>query len=256
MRKYKRKLLLLLGILGMIFISGYLGEKISVKAAAVNKTYTVTLNPQGGTVGNKSLTVTFGSPYGSLPTPIRTNYVFRGWYTFSSAGTLINANKKVEITGDHTLYAQWSGKDFDITLDYNGAGDSKLVSVRYGTKYLRQLPVPVRSDYVFTGWYTKKTGGEKITAVSVYKDKPPTKLYAQWKLKVLTITFVSFNGESYELEVTCTKTFGNLPVPKKEGYTFKGWYTWEDYTDSSASPIISTTLVNERTPLLLFARWY
>ncbi len=258
MRKYKKKLLFLflLGILGMISLAGYTGENITAQAAEVNKTYTVTFNPQGGTVDSNSVTVTFGSPYGSLPTPSRTNYVFRGWYTFPSAGTLINTNKKVEITGNHTLYAQWSGKDFDITLDYNGAGDSNKVSVRYGTKYLRQLPVPVRSNYVFTGWYTKKTGGDKITPVSVYKDKPPTKLYAQWKLKVLNITFVGFNGESYEMDATCTKTFGALPTPKREGYTFKGWYTWEDYSDSNALPIISTTLVTEKTPQLLFARWY
>lgn len=242
--------------MGVFFIAAINGEKLTAKAAEISKTYTVTFNPQGGTVNGESLSVTVGSAYGTLPVPTRTNYIFRGWYTFPSAGALINANKKVAIVGDHSLYAQWNGKEFDLTLDLNGGGDSKKVSVRYGTKYLRELPVPIRKEYVFTGWYTKIKGGDKITASSIYRDKPPTKLYAQWKLKVLTITFVGFNGESYEMDVTCTKTFGTLPVPKREGYTFKGWYTWADYTDSEAKPIISTSLVTEKSPVLLFARWY
>jgi uncharacterized repeat protein (TIGR02543 family) len=259
-KKSKKFILLLLGILiAVSFITGNNGEKITAYASNVpeaSRSYIVSFNSQGGTMDGESLTVTEGSTYGTLPVPTKTNYVFKGWYTFPSAGTLITANKKVTIVGDHTLYAQWSGKNFDITLEFNGGGESKKVSVVYGTKFLKQLPIPVRSEYDFTGWYTKIKGGDKITASSIYKDKPPTKLYAQWKLKVLTITFVGFNDESYEMEVTCTKTFGTLPVPKREGYIFKGWYTWADYTDSEASPIKSTTLVSEKIPVLLFARWY
>lgn len=259
MKKKKHRIMLLGILLGVLFIAGNNANKITAYASSVpeaGKTYTVTFNAQGGTVSGESLTVAAESTYGTLPVPTKDNYVFRGWYTYPFAGVLINSSKKVAIVGNHTLYAQWGGKDFDITLDFNGGGESKKVSVVYGTKYLRKLPVPVRSDYVFTGWYTSPKGGDKITSASVYKDNPPTKLYAQWKLKVLKITFVSFNGESHDMEVTCTKTFGTLPVPKKEGYTFEGWYTWDDYTIAEAVPIISTSLVSDKTPTLLFARWF
>ncbi|MDF2869132.1 MAG: internalin-like protein [Anaerocolumna sp.] len=257
MRKNKIGIFMLLGILmGVFLIIESTCENIKVSAAETEKTYTVSLDPQGGTVNGESLPVTIGSTYGTLPVPTKTNYVFKGWYTFPSAGTLINANKKVTMAKDHTLYAHWSGKEFEIILDLNGGGDSKKAIVRYGSKYLNQLPAPVRKEYEFTGWYTSKSGGDQIKAGSVYQDNKLKKLYAQWKLKVLTVTFVGFNGESYELDVTCTKTFGTLPVPKREGYTFMGWYTWADYTDSSATPIKSTTKVSEKTPLKLFARWY
>ncbi len=243
-------------LLGVFLIIRSTCGNITVSAAETVKTYTVSLDPQGGTVNGESLPVTIGNTYGTLPVPTKTNYVFKGWYTFPSAGTLIYADKKVIIAKDHTLYAHWSGKEFEITLDLNGGGDSKKATVRYGSKYLNQLPVPVRKEYEFTGWYTGKSGGDKITAASVYQDNKLKKLYAQWKLKVLKVTFVGFNGESYELDVTCTKAFGTLPVPKREGYTFKGWFTWADYSDSTATPIKSTTMVSEKTPLKLFARWY
>lgn len=242
--------------MGIFLIIGSTCENKKVAAAETEKTYTVTLDPQGGTVKGESLPVTIGTTYGTLPVPTKTNYVFKGWYTFPSAGTLINANKKVTMAKDHTLYAHWSGKEFEISLDLNGGGDSKKATVGYGSKYLNQLPVPVRKEYEFTGWYTSKIGGDQITAGSVYQDNKLKKLYAQWKLKVLTVTLVGFNGESYELDVTCTKTFGPLPVPKREGYTFMGWYIWADYTDPSATPTKSTTKVSEKTPLKLFARWY
>ncbi len=257
MRKNKIGIFMLSGILlGILLIIGSTCENIIVSAAETEKTYTVSLDPRGGTVNGESLPVTIGSTYGTLPVPTKTNYVFKGWYTFPSAGILINANKKVTIAKDHTLYAHWSGKEFEIALDLNGGGDSKKAIVRYGSKYLNQLPVPIRKEYEFTGWYTSKSGGDKITAGSVYQDNKLKKLYAQWKLKVLKVTFIGFNGESYELDVTCTKTFGTLAVPKREGYIFMGWYTWADYTDSTATPIKSTTMGSEKTPLKLFARWY
>ena len=41
--------------------------------------YTVTFDPEGGSVGTTSKQVTFNSTYGELPTPTREGYTFKGW---------------------------------------------------------------------------------------------------------------------------------------------------------------------------------
>ena len=43
-------------------------------------TYTLTFNPNGGSVSTASKIVTYDSAYGDLPTPTRTGYTFNGWY--------------------------------------------------------------------------------------------------------------------------------------------------------------------------------
>lgn len=46
-----------------------------------------------------------GSKYGTLPSPKRAGYTFKGWYTAKTNGTKITANSTVN--GDTTIYAQW-----------------------------------------------------------------------------------------------------------------------------------------------------
>jgi uncharacterized repeat protein (TIGR02543 family) len=54
--------------------------------------------------------------------------------------------------------------------------------VTYAKKY-GKLPTPKRSGYKFKGWYTKKSGGKKVTAKSKVAILKTTTLYARWKKK-------------------------------------------------------------------------
>ena len=63
----------------------------------------VTFDANGGTCDTKSKTVTLGSPYGELPTPIRTGYTFKGWYTSAEGGIKITADDTVINSANHTL---------------------------------------------------------------------------------------------------------------------------------------------------------
>lgn len=69
--------------------------------------FTVTFNPGAGTVDTPSKTVTYGEPYGELPTPVRSGYAFLGWFTDPDAGTEVKAEDTVDITQDTILYAHW-----------------------------------------------------------------------------------------------------------------------------------------------------
>lgn len=144
--------------------STYTFYAIWAKTAAPS--YTVSLNPNRGSCSVSSLSVTQGQPYGTLPTPTRTDYEFNGWYTAASGGTRITSSTIFSLSGNQTLYAQWLVNRLTISLDANGGTVSpgSIVLVRNGGTV--NLPVPVRAGYTFSGWYTAPTGGTKITTIN------------------------------------------------------------------------------------------
>jgi uncharacterized repeat protein (TIGR02543 family) len=99
------------------------GAKINVNTVTISlstptpaPTSTVTFNANGGSVSTSSKTVTYGNTYGALPTPTRTGYNFKGWYTASSGGNQITSGTTVSNTANHTLYAQWTQNSTTITV--------------------------------------------------------------------------------------------------------------------------------------------
>ena len=69
--------------------------------------YTVTFDPNQGSVSQTTKTVTYDSTYGELPTPTRPGYIFIGWYTDKSAGTQVLPTTQVKTADNHFLYAHW-----------------------------------------------------------------------------------------------------------------------------------------------------
>ena len=72
---------------------------------------------------------------------------------------------------------------YKVTWNGNGGkiGSKKTVatSVKKGSKLAKLAKSPKRSGYTFKGWYTKKSGGTKITKNT--KPKKSVTYYAQWK---------------------------------------------------------------------------
>ena len=77
------------------------------------KTYTITLNPgSNATVSTTTIQVTYGTKFGTLPTPTSSlSLTFLGWYTNSVGGTQITKDSvynNIQIT---TLFARWASSD-------------------------------------------------------------------------------------------------------------------------------------------------
>lgn len=80
--------------------------QLSFSVTAV-PTYTITFNPNGGTVSETSRSVAPGAAVGTLPTLTRSgSYRFDGWYTAASGGTKISASTTV--SAEVTYYAHWT----------------------------------------------------------------------------------------------------------------------------------------------------
>ena len=73
-------------------------------------TYRLTFDPNGGTLpegADTSKTITYGQPYGDMPTPTRSGYAFDGWYTAAAGGDAVKESDTVQVLADTTLYAHW-----------------------------------------------------------------------------------------------------------------------------------------------------
>lgn len=113
-----------------------------------------------------------------LPTVSKTGYVMAGWYT--KGDTKISNGQSLTLKKLNTITPKW-GKSRTVKLSANGGKSKKsCIKVPYGYAY-GQLPSPTRAGYTFTGWYTKKSGGTKITANKKVTIKRTQTLYAHWK---------------------------------------------------------------------------
>ena len=219
------------------------------------KTYTVTLNPNGGSVSPTTKTVTYGKAYGTMPTPTRKGYTFAGWWTAKdSGGKKVTASTVCYASGNYTLYARWTAKTFTVTLNPNGWSVSPTTkTVTYGKAY-GTMPTPTRTGYTFAGWWTAKdSGGKKVTASTVCYASGNYTLYARWTAKTFTVT-LNPNGGSVSpttKTVTYGKAYGTMPTPTRTGYAFDGWYT----AKTGGKKVTASTVCYASGNYTLYARW-
>jgi len=69
-------------------------------------TYTIMFNANDGTVFPTSGTTGTNGKLTSLPTPIRSNYTFNGWFSATSGGSTVTTNTVFQ--ENTTIYAQWT----------------------------------------------------------------------------------------------------------------------------------------------------
>ena len=96
------------------------GATITLYAQWKINSYTLTYDPNGGTVTPTSKTLTYGSHYGALPTPSRTGYTFTGWFTAASGGSKVGTATTMG-AGNTTVYAHWRANVLTVNYYPNGA---------------------------------------------------------------------------------------------------------------------------------------
>ncbi len=194
-------------------------------------TYTVTFDPQSGSVSPTSLSVTYASTYGTLPTPTRTGYTFGGWYTSTGgAGTKIDSTTTVAITAAKTLYAKWTANTYTVIYDSNGAsgGTTATSSHAYGTAKALSSNGFTKTGYTFAGWATDASGpvvysnAQSVSNLTTINGASIT-LFAVWTINQYTIIFDANGGIGGSNGLM---TYGDVltaPTVTKTGYTFSGW---------------------------------
>ena len=217
------------------------------------KSYTVTFDANGGSVSPSSKSITYGSTYGTLPTPSRTGYTFLGWYTSRTNGTQVISSTTVTTASNHTIYAHWRANTYTVTYNANnGSVSPASKNVTYGSSY-GTLARPTRTGYNFDGWYTSATGGTLITSSTQVTTASNHTIYAHWSANGLTVNFDANGGSVYQSSknVTYGSTYGTLPTPSKSGNRFTGWYTAK-VGGTKIEPSTTVTTMENHT---LYAHW-
>ena len=176
--------------------------------------FTVTFDPNGGSVSTTSKDVEFGAKYGTLPTPTRATYDFMGWYTDPEGGTLVTADTVSTVIYDQTLYAHWELKQYTVTFNANGGSVSPTTMAAVIGTAPSSLPTPTRTGHTFAGWYTAASGGTQVTVSNwntVIGGMDATTLvtngltlYAHWTVNSFTVTWS--NGTGYTINVKRTSS--------------------------------------------------
>ena len=149
----------------------------------------------------------------------------------------------------------YRGKKLRVKFNANGGElDDLYREVRRFEAY-GSMPIPSRSEYTFTGWYTERFGGELITAETIVTAMEDHTLYAHWDRVPVTMTvyFVACGGtvDVESLQAVSGSAYGDLPTPVRDGYEFKGWFT----ASLGGSAVTADTVVGRTYTHWLYAQW-
>lgn len=143
--------------------------------------YTIYFNANGGEVETTNKIVTFGLPYGEMPTPTKAGYRFVGWYTALENGEVVDFSTIVNFETEHVLYAIYSKDKIKVTFDYNGgSGDLTEKEVEVGKPY-GELPTPYREGYLFKGYFVGNDEEREITSDTIVTAQDNHTLKAKWE---------------------------------------------------------------------------
>ena len=113
--------------------------------------YTVTFDPNGGTVSETTRIVAYGEYVGTLPVPKLKYHAFDGWYTAPYGGYYVSY--WTEITSDVTFYAQWIDETRHINTGY------------YGSR------LPFSQNYTFNSFLQTSNNGDFAGTVTIKTRK-------------------------------------------------------------------------------------
>lgn len=235
---------------------------------------TVTFDSQGGTAVDSQEFVKGESA--NVPSePTKTGYTFIGWFE-NAEGTGTAFDFSTAINENKTLYAKWEkdpialtgitlqpnahkfeaiGETKDFTVTFAPA-DADNKEVKWTSNKVGIVEIKPSQDGATATIKALKEGSATITVTA--KSDSKVKATASITVKVpevpvikkVTVTFDSKEGTPVD-EITVDE---NTPIeapedPTRDGYTFGGWFTDEEYENAYdfASPVTEN--------ITLYAKW-
>ncbi len=242
-------------------------------------TYTISFNRNEGEGSMDSITATYDEDVAlPLNTFTRAGYDFIGWNTYSSSSVAYKDGETVKNLTDSayktvTLYAVWRGKPVAVTVDPNyegaevtyrtgavGSNYNSIITESGSTKY-SSISDPVRTGYIFKGWFDAAEGGNEISVSYKFDADDAANgvtMYAHWQ-KGIT---VHFDGNGYKTSikdktVALDEVYKKLPYLTKSYYpankALDGWYVKN--ANGSFGEKVTTSTVFSGDEVTLIAKW-
>ena len=119
--------------------------------------------------------------FSDLPTPIKYNYAFLGWYADEELTEEVNAYH-LNSSEDFVLYGKWLENAAILYFEMNGGGKIAPIVNKFGDKINLPLHLPARKGYIFTGWFYDNELTQRIDKDDVFTMTTSTTIYAGWEL--------------------------------------------------------------------------
>ena len=174
-----------------------------------------------------------------LNNPTKEGYNFLGWITSILDEPVLNVNINKQ-TGNKYYFAVFEPIVYTITFDSNGG--SYVEPIEFTVEdYTIFFEEPIYAGFEFDGWYENGV-------IIEYLECRNYNLVAKWKVIDYTVKFNSNGGtpvEDQEVEIGC---FAEEPeTPSRLGYTFAGWYDYDEIWNFTEDPI--------EDDIMLTAKW-
>ena len=219
------------------------GETVTLYAAWYGLPVNVTLHPNYDGAENGTRTCVVGSNYNyilkegggtkfdAIQDPVRTGYIFDGWFDAAEGGNAVGPSYKFTAVDAH-----WTK---GITVHFDGNGYKNTLKDKTVTPDKVFSSLPSLSSYYYPankaldGWYIKNVDGsfgEAVTKDTVFSGDEVT-LIAKWRDYQYIIKY----NVKYSDKNTTTGTMADQTAPfgqdvqlapcgfSREGYTFAGW---------------------------------
>ena len=215
------------------------GWKLTGGGTFVAPTYTY------GT-SNGTLTAQYTGNNVTLPNATKTGSTLKGWYTSGTGGTRVGgAGDAYTPTESTTLFAQWNETEYTLTVNpnggvWNGSASNQTVVGTYNST--REISNPIAPK----GYTVTLNDSENTTSIVQTKSFNGWTKTGSGTIAGTTYTFENGNGE---IVANYTSNKVTLPIPTKEGYTFKGWFTQEN-----GGTKIETSYMPE-SDITLYTQW-
>lgn len=189
------------------------------KKGETKKTYTVTFNPNGGTVSQKTKKVEANGVIGSMPTPTRKGYTFHGWSTSQSgAGMLLTTGDEMLVNKNTTLYAQWK----KVTTEIKFSGLTAPKTLKQGSIYSLGGTITSKNSNIASVKAEVINNSTKKAAISSSDSGLNTSKYSLPKSKVdNNLKFGTLKAGTYYIKYTVKAKDNTTKTSQTATFTVK-----------------------------------
>lgn len=206
--------------------------KVTVYASFSINQYTISFETDGGTTVSE-ITQDYGTAIAAPAQPAKTGYAFVGWYE-SDPQELYDFTTMP--ARDFTLYAAWELVTYDIVYNLDGGANGSNPSGYTIESDTITLADATKRGYEFLGWFSDSGLGTPVSEIEAgsYGD---VELFAGWRVIEYEIVYhlpdgaTHSNPDFYTVETDGTVFADGVMT----GYTFDGWFSDEDLSQSVTS---------------------
>lgn len=193
------------------------------------RTYSVTLNTGGGTIGAGNVTSYTCGIGATLPTNVTktatatTAYSFRGWFTAATGGTQVTSISTTD-TGDKEFYAQWDESAVEYNITTNSYSNGTLnIHIKNTTGAITQaangatvvIDATPNTHYRLRSLYVRLPGhidnyATVASGANSLEFTMPTdnvNVYAEFELDTYTINVTNYSGGGYSISSPTVGSF-------------------------------------------------